>query len=80
MWPTSVQWSSISQLPLRTALTLNGLGVLAVHFTNEYIVSGIVTGLARIEIPWWCKPASRLMTEAARQRARKKKMKFLAHQ
>jgi hypothetical protein len=29
------QWCSISQLPLRRALTLNGLGVLAVHFTNE---------------------------------------------
>jgi hypothetical protein len=47
---------------------------------HQFIVDGIVTGLTRIYIPLWCKQANRLMTEAARQRVTKRKMKILAYQ
>jgi hypothetical protein len=46
---------------------------------HQRIVDGIVTHLTRIYIPWWCERANRLKTEAARQRATKRKMKILAH-
>ncbi|XP_023721687.1 uncharacterized protein LOC111872233 [Cryptotermes secundus] len=46
----------------------------------QRIVDGIVRCLTRIYIPWWCKRANRLMTEAARQRATKRKMEILSHQ
>jgi hypothetical protein len=39
-----------------------------------------VRGLMRIYIPWWCRWRNKLMSEAARQRASKRKMNVLAHQ
>jgi hypothetical protein len=47
---------------------------------HQQIVDGIVRGLKRIYIPWWCKRTNMLMTEAVGQRATKRKMKILAHQ
>jgi hypothetical protein len=47
---------------------------------HQRIGDGIVRGLTRIYIPWWCKQTNRLMTEAARQRATQGKMKILVHQ
>jgi hypothetical protein len=46
----------------------------------SFLVDGIVRGLTKIYVPWWCKRASRLMTEAARERSTKRKIKILTHQ
>jgi hypothetical protein len=47
---------------------------------QKIIVGGIVTGITRIYIPWWCKRTDRLMSKVARQRVTKEKMKILAYQ
>jgi hypothetical protein len=47
---------------------------------HQQIVDGIVRGITRISIPWWCKRKNRSIGEAARQRSSKRKMKILAHQ
>jgi hypothetical protein len=44
------------------------------------LVDGIVSGVIKISIPWWCKQRNRLVIEAVRQRATKKKIKILSHQ
>lgn len=46
----------------------------------QELVDGIAVGVARIAIPWWCKRTNRLLSEAVRQRATKRKMKILSHQ
>jgi hypothetical protein len=47
---------------------------------HKRLVDGIVRGITRICIPWWCRRKNRLMTEAARHRVTKRKIKILAHQ
>jgi hypothetical protein len=49
-------------------------------FHHQRLLDGIVRAITRISIPWWCKRRNRLMSEAARQRGKKRKMKILAHQ
>jgi hypothetical protein len=39
-----------------------------------------VTHLTRIYIPWWCRGAKSLMTDAARLRFTKGKMQIMGHQ
>jgi hypothetical protein len=46
---------------------------------HQRTIGGIVRGLARIYVPWWCKRANRLMSDAAWQGAMKRK-KILAWQ
>jgi hypothetical protein len=41
---------------------------------HQQVVNGIVTGLTRIYIPWWCKQANRLKS------ATESKMQILAYQ
>jgi hypothetical protein len=43
-------------------------------------MDGIVRGLTRIYIPWWCRRRNKVMSETARLRASKRKMNVLAHQ
>jgi hypothetical protein len=47
---------------------------------HQHVVDGIVRSLTRIYIPWCCKRANRLITEATRQRATKRKTQVLPHQ
>jgi hypothetical protein len=47
---------------------------------HQQIIGGIVRGLTRICIPRCCSWRNKLMSEAARQRASKRKMSILAHQ
>jgi hypothetical protein len=44
------------------------------------IVDGIVRGVTRISIPWWCKKQNQLRKETARQKAFQRKTKILLHQ
>jgi hypothetical protein len=44
------------------------------------IVDGIVRGVSRISIPWWCKKQNQLRKETARQKAFQGKNKILSHQ
>jgi len=46
---------------------------------NQNIVDGIVRGITRIAIPWWCKRTNRSMNEANRQMATKRKLAILSH-
>ena len=46
---------------------------------SQKIVDGIVRGITRIAIPWWCKQTNRSMNEADRQRATKRKLAMLSH-
>jgi hypothetical protein len=46
---------------------------------NQKIVNGIVRGVTRIAIPWWCKRTNGAMNEANRWRASKRKLTILSH-
>jgi len=41
------------------------------------IEDGIVTGVIRISIPWWCKQKNRMMNKASRQKVLKRKFQIL---
>ena len=43
------------------------------------IEDGIVTGVARISIPWWCKQKNWMMNKASRQ-VLQRKFQILSHQ
>jgi hypothetical protein len=47
---------------------------------HQEIVDGIAKSVARIYFPWWCKQRNRLLMEASRQRATKRKLKILSHE
>lgn len=44
------------------------------------IEDGIVRGVSRISIPWWCKPKNQSMNKASRQKVLKRKFQILSHQ
>ena len=44
------------------------------------IEDGIVRGVTRISIPWWCKQKNRSMNKANRQKVLKRKFQILSHQ
>jgi hypothetical protein len=44
------------------------------------IQDGIVTGVTRISIYWWCKQKNQSVSEASRQKAIKRKFQILSHQ
>jgi len=44
------------------------------------IEDGIVRGVTRISIPWWCKQKNRSMNRASRQKVLKRKFQILSHQ
>jgi len=44
------------------------------------IEDGIVKGVTRISIPWWCKQKNRSMNQASRQKVLKRKFQILSHQ
>jgi hypothetical protein len=46
---------------------------------HQQLIDGLMRGLVRIYILWWCRQRNRLMSEAARQRATKIKTNTLAH-
>jgi hypothetical protein len=46
---------------------------------SQEIVDGIVRGVTRIAIQWWCKRTNRSLNEANRQRATKRKLTILPH-
>jgi len=54
-----------------------GLSGCSLH--SQRIVDGIVRGVTRIAIPWWCKRTNRSLNEANRERATKRKLKILSH-
>jgi hypothetical protein len=55
----------------------NGSSGCSLH--SQKIVYGIVRGTTRIVIPWWCKQTNRLLNEAIRQWATKRKLTILSH-
>ena len=44
------------------------------------IEDGIVRGVTRISIPWWCKQKNRSKNKASRQKILKRKFQILSHQ
>ena len=44
------------------------------------IEDGIVTGVTRILIAWWCKQKNRMMNKASRLKVLKRKFQILSHQ
>ena len=49
-------------------------------FHYRGIEDGIVRGVTRISIPWWCKQKNQLMNKASRQKVLKRKFQILSHQ
>jgi hypothetical protein len=53
----------------------------SVGATNyQGIEDGIVRGVTRISIPWWCKRKNRSMNRVSRQKVFKRKFQILSHQ
>jgi hypothetical protein len=44
------------------------------------IVDGIVRGVTRISVPWWCKKKNQMMKKTTRQKVLKRKNQILSHQ
>jgi hypothetical protein len=55
------------------------IGSFGCLLQSPKIVDVIVSGIAGIAIPWWCKQTNRFMGKASRQRAKKRNMKILSH-
>jgi hypothetical protein len=49
-------------------------------FHHEGIEDGIVRGVTRISILWWCKKKNLSMNKAPRQKVLKRKFQILSHQ
>jgi hypothetical protein len=47
---------------------------------HQGIADGIVRGVTRISILWWCKKKNQLMKKATRQKVLKRKIQILSHQ
>ena len=46
----------------------------------QEIEDGIVRGVTRISIPWWCKQKNQKENKASRQKVLKRKFQILSHQ
>ena len=44
------------------------------------IEDGIVRGVTRISVPWWCKQKNQMTNKASRQKVLKRKFQILSHQ
>ena len=64
---------------IKETVDFGWIGSSGCSLHSQKIVDGIVRGVTRIAIPWWCKRKNRSLNEDSRRRAAKRKLKILSH-
>jgi len=64
---------------IKETVDFGWIGSSGCSLHSQKIGDGIVRGVTRIAIPWWCKRKNRSLNEAKRQRAIKRKVTILSH-